>query len=357
MSDIIAYIGTYTRDGSKGIYIYKYAAHTGELSPVGSVESENPSFLAIHPNGRFLYAVNEISEFNGEKAGAISAFSICDETAELSFINQQSTGGPGPCHLNIDATGRYAAVANYGGGSTCLLPINENGSLVEASDFVQHKGSSVNPKRQQGPHAHSANISPNNRSVYVPDLGLDKILIYDLDLDNGKLIPHDPPDISVIPGQGPRHFAFHPGGQYTYLINEIGNTVNAYTYDAKTGTLTELQSISTLPDDFSGTSHTADLHISPDGQFVYGSNRGHDSVAIFSIDESTGTLTSVDIQSTEGQGPRNIAIAPDGNHLLAENQGTSSIVSFAINRTTGELTATGHIAEVPRPVCLKFMQR
>ena len=339
MSDIIAYIGTYTRDGSEGIYIHRYDAETGQLSPVGSAGSENPSFLAIHPTGRFLYAVNEISEFNGEKAGAISAFSISDETSELSFINQQSTGGPGPCHLNIDATGQYAVVANYGGGSTCLLPINEDGSLSKASDFVQHEGSSVNPKRQQGPHAHSANISPNNRRVYVPD---------------GKLVPHDPPSISVAPGEGPRHLAFHPNGQYAYLINEIGNTVNAYAYDADTGTLTELQSISTLPDDFSDTSHTADIHVSPDGKFVYGSNRGHDSVAIFAVDESNGTLTSVGIQSTGGQGPRNIAIAPDGNHLIAENQGTGTIVSFAINRETGELTATGNEIEVPRPVCLKF---
>jgi 6-phosphogluconolactonase len=269
---------------------------------VGSVESENPTFLAIHPTGRFLYAAN-------------------------------------------------------GGGSICMLPINEDGSLNEASDFVQHEGSSVNAKRQQGPHAHSANISPNNRSVYIADLGLDKVLIYDLDLDNGKLVPHDPPSVTVAPGEGPRHFAFHPNGQYAYLINEIGNTVNTYAYDVETGNLTELQSITNLPSDFTGTNHTADIHVSPDGKFVYGSNRGHDSITIYAIDESTGQLTLVGHQSTGGQSPRNIALAPDGNHLLAENQGTGTIVSFVINRDTGELTAAGHEVEVSRPVCLKFLQR
>ncbi len=355
MSNIIACIGTYTREGSKGIYLHRYNADTGELTPAGGAESENPSFLALHPSGHFLYAVNEIGEYNGARAGAISAFAINAETAELALINRQSTKGPAPCHLNIDATGRYAVVANYGGGSTCLLPIREDGALGEASDFVQHEGSSVNPQRQQGPHAHSANISPDNKYVYVADLGLDEVLIYQLDLDNGKLIANDPPSISVARGQGPRHFAFHPSGQYAYLINEIGNTINAYTCDAETGALTARQSISTLPEDFSGTSHTADIHISSDGKFAYGSNRGHDSVAIFSIDKLTGTLALVDIHPTGGQTPRNIALSPDGNYLLAENQASGTIVSFAIHRQTGKLTDTGHAAKVPLPVCLKFL--
>ena len=355
MSDILAYIGTYTREGGKGIYIHRYDADTGALTPVGSVESENPSFLAIHPSGRFLYAVNEVGEYKGEQAGAISAFAIGADATELTLINQQSTKGTGPCHVSIDATGRYAVVANYGGGSTCLLPIADTGALGEASDFVQHEGNSVNPQRQQGPHAHSANISPDNKYVYVADLGLDKVLIYQLDLDQGKLIANDPPSVSVAPGQGPRHFAFHPDGQCAYLINEIGNTVAVYAHDAGTGTLTPRQSISTLPDEFSGTSHTADIHVSSD--FVYGSNRGHDSVAIFAIDKSTGTLTLVDIHPTGGQTPRNIALSPDGNHLIAENQASGTIVSFAIDHQTGKLTATGHAVDVPMPVCLKFLQR
>lgn len=353
MSDITAYIGTYTREGSKGIYIHRYDAATGALTPVGSVESDNPSFLAIHPSGRFLYAVNEVGEYKGEQAGAISAFAIRGDA--LILINQQSTKGTGPCHVSIDATGRYAVVANYGGGSTCLLPIADDGALGEASDFVQHEGSSVNPQRQQGPHAHSATISPDNNYVYVADLGLDKVLIYQLDLANGKLIASDPPSVSVAPGQGPRHFAFHPDGQYAYLINEIGNTITVYARDAGTGALTPRQSIATLPDDFSGTSHTADIHVTAD--FVYGSNRGHDSVAIFAIDKSTGTLTRVDIHPTGGQTPRNIALSPDGNHLLAENQASGTIVSFAIDPQTGKLTETGHTAKVPLPVCLKFLQR
>jgi 6-phosphogluconolactonase len=353
MSNTLAFVGTYTRDGSVGIYVYNYNTETGELSAVGSAESDNPSFLAIHPSGKYLYAINEISEINGEKAGGISAFAIAD-SGELSALNQQSVKGPGPCHLCIDATGKYALVANYGGGSVCVLPINEDGSLQEASDFIQHDGSSVNERRQKEPHAHSINLDAQNRFAYVADLGMDKVLAYELNLETGKLKLAQ--TISVAPGQGPRHFDLHPNGKYAYLINEIGNTVNAYNYDATTGALIETQSITTLPSGFTERSHTADIHVSPDGKFVYGSNRGHDSIAIYAVSDD-GTLTSVGQESTGGKNPRNFAIDPTGNFLLAANQDTNNIVTFRINKENGTLEKTGTEIEVPRPVCIKFLQK
>lgn len=353
MSNTLAYVGTYTRDGSEGIYVFNYNTETGELSQIGTAKSENPSFLALHPSGDFLYAINEVGEFNGETAGAISAFAI-DASGQLTPINQQSVKGTGPCHLCIDATGEYALVANYGGGSVCVVPINDDGSLGIASDFIQHEGSSVNPRRQQEPHAHSINLDSQNRFAYVADLGMDKVLAYELDLSTGKLaLAHA---ISVAPGEGPRHFDMHPNGQYAYLINEIGNTVNVYDYDASTGNLTEKQSINTLPDNFSERSHTADIHVSPDGKFVYGSNRGHDSIAIYAV-ANDGTLTLVGQEPTGGGNPRNFAISPDGNYLLAENQDTNNIVTFKINKEDGTLTKTGAEVSVPKPVCLKFLQR
>lgn len=353
MSNTLAYVGTYTRDGSKGIYAFNYNTETGELALIGTTESDNPSFLAIHPSGKYLYAINEISEINGEKAGGISAFAIAD-SGELTALNQQSVKGPGPCHLCIDATGKYALVANYGGGSVCVLPIAEDGSLQEASDFIQHAGSSVNERRQKEPHAHSINLDAQNRFAYVADLGLDKVLAYELNLETGTLTLAQ--TTTVTPGEGPRHFDMHPNGKNAYLINEIGNTVNAYNYDATTGALTETQSINTLPRDFTETSHTADIHVSPDGRFVYGSNRGHDSIAIYAIDDND-TLTLVGQEPTGGKNPRNFAIDPTGNFLLAANQDTANVVTFRINKTDGTLEKTGAEVEVPRPVCIKFLQK
>ena len=353
MSNTLAYVGTYTRDGSKGIYTFNYNADTGELSLIGTTESENPSFLAIHPSGKYLYAVNEISEINGEKAGGISAFAIAD-SGELTPLNQQSVKGTGPCHLCIDATGKYALVANYGGGSVCVLPIAEDGSLQEASDFIQHEGSSVNERRQKEPHAHSINLDPQNRFAYVADLGMDKVLVYELNLDTGKLTLAQ--TTSVTPGEGPRHFDIHPNQKNAYLINEIGNTVNAYNYDAETGALSETQSINTLPPDFTETSHTADIHVSPDGKFVYGSNRGHDSIAIYAIGND-GKLTLVGIEPSGGKNPRNFGLDPSGNFLLAAHQDTNNIVTFRINKEDGTLTKTGAETEVPRAVCVKFLQK
>jgi len=354
--EILVYVGTYTRRGSEGVYAYRLDLSTGSLEHISTAPKvENPSFLAIHPQRRYLYAVNEMGEFAGRPSGGVSAFAIDPDAGSLSLLNQQPSEGNGPCHLSVDATGKYVLVANYGGGSVAILPVQDDGSLGEATDFVQHQGSSVNPRRQEGPHAHSITLDPTNRYAFAADLGLDRILTYKVDLEQGKLPPNEPPWTEVAPGAGPRHFAFHPGGKYAYLITELANTFVAYTYDESAGTLQETQTVSTLPDDFDGTSHCADVHVSPDGKFLYGSNRGHDSIAIGAIDASTGRLTLVDYVPTGGKNPRNFGIDPTGAFLLAANQDTDNIVVFRIDPDTGKLESTGRQAEVPMPVCVKLM--
>ena len=354
--DYYVYVGTYTHGDSEGIYVYRLDSETGALEYSSKVIGvENPSFLDIHPSGRYLYSVNEVGEFEGQASGAVTAFYIHQATGEISYLNQRATGGGAPCHVSVDATGKYLLVANYGGGSVAALPIGKDGRLGKASDFVQHSGSSVNPGRQSAPHAHAIMIAPDNRFAFVPDLGLDKVLIYQLDLEAGKLIPNAQPSAQVHPGAGPRHLDFHPSGKYAYVINELDSTFTAFRYDADTGTLTEIQTLSTLPEDFEGTSHCADVHVHPSGKFVYGSNRGHDSIVICAIDADTGTLNYIDCESTQGKTPRNFGLTPAGTFLLAANQQTDTIVTFAVDADTGELTATGDVVEVPTPVCLKML--
>ena len=354
--ELLVYVGTYTRRGSTGVYVYRLDTSSGAMQPVGSApEVESPSFLDISPDQKYLYAANEVGEFAGKKSGGVSAFSIDQTSGELTLLNQQPSEGNGPCHLNIDQTGKNVLVANYGGGSVAILPIQENGSLGEATDFIQHEGSSVNPQRQKGPHAHSINVDPTNGYAFVADLGLDKILSYKIDLENGKLPPNDTPWTKVADGAGPRHFDFHPSGKYGYLITEIANTFVAYTYDETSGTLDEIQTVSTLPDDFTGKSSCADVHVSPDGKFLYGSNRGHDSIAICAIDQATGRLSPVGYLSSGGENPRNFGIDPTGTFLLAANQDTDNIAVFRIDKETGRFTPTGHEAKVPMPVCVKMI--
>jgi 6-phosphogluconolactonase len=255
----------------------------------------------------------------------------------------------------VDHTGRFVLVANYIGGSVCVLPIQENGRLGEATDFVQHHGSSVNPDRQLAPHAHSFNIDAGNQFGFVADLGTDKIVVYKLDLDGGKLLPNDFPWAEAKAGAGPRHFDFHPDGRHAYVINELDSTVTAFDYQPESGTLNAKQTISTLPESYAGTSHCADVHVSPSGRFLYGSNRGHDSIAIFAIDENSGELSSVGHQSTQGETPRNFAIEPAGNFLLAANQDSDTIVTFKVDQETGRLDPTGQVTQVPVPVCIKMI--
>ena len=356
IKEVFLYVGTYASGKSKGIYVYRMDLSSGALKFTSAVTGVvNPSFLAIGPRQRYLYAVCEVSRFGDKPGGAVSAFRIDPKTGELTYLNRQPSGGTGPCHLSVDKKGKFVVVANYAGGSVSVLPIEDDGRLGKVSDVVQHQGSSVNPQRQKGPHPHSVNLDRANRYVFVPDLGLDKIMIYKLDLTHGKLKPNDEPWARVKAGAGPRHFAFHPNGTYAYAINELNSTLTAFAYDEKHGRLREIETVSTLPEDFKGGNHCADVHVSPSGKFIYGSNRGHDSIVIFAIDEDTGKLTYVDHEPTQGRTPRNFAIAPTGTFILAANQNSDTIVTFRIDRPTGRFLPTGHVAEVPRPVCLKMI--
>jgi 6-phosphogluconolactonase len=350
------YFGTYTGEKSKGIYRARLDLASGKLSEAElAAEVDNPSFLALHPDGTFLYAAGEVSNFEGKPGGAVSAFALDRTTGKLTLLNQQSSRGGGPCHLVVDRQGKNVLVANYGGGSVAVLPIDNDGKLQPSSSFVQHKGSSVNPRRQEAPHAHSINLDPAGKFAFVADLGLDKVLIYKFDAAKGTLTPNEPAFVAVAPGAGPRHFAFHPSGRFAYVINEMHSTVTAFTYDAARGALENIPLIiSTLPEPKLGNS-TAEVQVHPSGKFLYGSNRGHDSLAIFSIDQETGELTAVGHQLTGGKTPRNFGIDPTGAFILAANQSSDTVVVFRVDRETGKIIPTGQSIEVPRPVCVKFL--
>jgi 6-phosphogluconolactonase len=354
---VLVYVGTYTFRGSEGIYVYQLDTSNGVLQPISKATGiANPSFLAVDPKQRFLYAVNETADYEGKPQGAVSSFSIDSETGELWFLNTMPSLGMHPCHVCVDKTGKFVLVANYSSGSVAVLPTKKDGSLGDASDFVQHHGSGVNKQRQEGPHAHSVTLDESNKYAFVADLGLDRIMVYKLDSSKGKLTPNDEPWTKIRSGAGPRHFAFHPNNEYAYLINELDSTITAFTYDAERGLLKEIQTVPALPKGFRGMSTCADIHVAPSGSFVYGSNRGHDSVVIYSVDEATGKLSYVGHESTQGKTPRNFMITPDGNLLLAANQDTGTIVSFRMDQQTGKLTATGKVTKVSMPVCLKTMR-
>ncbi len=356
--EMLVFIGTYTGSGSEGIYVSHFDTSNGELSsPELAGEAVNPSFLALHPSGRYLYAVNEVGDFQGQKSGAVQAFRIESPSGKLRPLNQVLSQGGAPCHLVVDSTGQYVLVANYSGGSVAAFPVREGGRLGPACAFHQHEGSSTDPRRQTAPHAHSVQLDPREKFACVADLGLDQIKVYHFDTEAGTLEINDPPFAKVASGAGPRHFAFHPTGKYAYVINELGSTVTAFAYDGSSGRLTEQQTVSSLPEGFSGTNHTADVRVHPSGRFLYGSNRGHDSLAVFSIDPETGRLKLVEHESTQGKTPRNFGIDPTGQFVLAANQNSNSVVVFRIDLQNGELDATGQRIEVPAPVCVKFLPR
>ena len=364
VSEWLVYVGTYTTGPfknwpatkSEGLYVYRMDASTGELVYSSHLKGvSNPTFLSIDKKHRTLYALSEIHEFEGKESGAVGAYTIDSTTGGLTLLNQQSSVGTGPCHLCLDKTEKFVLVANYAGGSVAVLPILGDGRLGEATEFIQSEGSSVNPERQMEPHAHSIYVDHNNRYAINADLGMDKILVYAFDATAGKLRLNEELCVSSKAGAGPRHFTFHPNGKYAYLINELDSTMVAYMYDVNRGKLDEIQALSTLPEDFNDINHCADLHIDPSGKFLYGSNRGHDSLVIFEIDEGTGRLKYVAHESTQGECPRNFVIDPTGTWLLAANQNTDTIVTFRRDKQTGRLTSTGHIANVPAPVCLELI--
>jgi 6-phosphogluconolactonase len=349
------YIGTYTGAKSQGIYTALFDTRSGALSaPELAVETKSPAFLALHPKQPVLYAVGEASSIGPKREGALNAFAIEPQTGKLRLLNQQPSGGFGPCHLSVDSTGRCVLVANYGSGSVAALLIGPDGSLVGPGQRIQHEGSSINPRRQEGPHAHFITPDPKNKFALCCDLGLDKVLVYRMNSGDCSLAANDPPWAMVKPGAGPRHLAFNPSGKVAYVINEMDSSMTVFGYDAKRGTLSEVQSLSTLPGEFTGESTCAEVQIHPSGKFVYGSNRGHDSIAIFGVDPKTGMLQVIGYESTRGKTPRHFAIHPAGKWLLAENQDSDSVVVFALDPKTGKLTATGQSVEVGAPVCLVF---
>ena len=358
----LVYVGTYTnKTASKGIYVYSFDPGTGKLTSLGvAAESEDPSFLALHPSGKYLYAVNEIDHFGAQKRGAASAFSIDQKTGKLTLLNQAATRGAGPCHISLDKSGKFALVANYDGGSAASFPVHDDGTLGEAADFVQHRGSSVNKERQEGPHAHWIGTSPENRFALAADLGLDEVLIYRFSATKGTLAPNDPPYAKLNPGSGPRHVAFHPNGKFAYVLTELESSVTTFAYRASNGSLSPLQTISTLSTlrkDYSGPKEAAEIAVHPNGKFLYASNRaGIDTISAFSINPAKGTLSLRDEYPTLGKTPRNFGIDPTGKFLLAANQESNNIEIFRIDSTTGALTPTGEIAQVPAPVCIAFLQ-
>jgi 6-phosphogluconolactonase len=368
-NEMLVYVGTYTepiRFGTgkilegkgEGIYLYRMDPAAGALefdsTTTGVV---NPSYLAIDPTQRFLYAVNELKTYEDKPTGTVSAFAIDTKTGRLEFLNRRLTHGTDPCHVAVDAKGRHIFVANFMSGSVCVLSVEKDGRLGAASDFVQHLGSSVDPVRQKGPHAHSVTLDRANRFAFVPDLGLDKLMVYTFDRTRGRLEPHAAAWIKVKPGAGPRHVALHPGGTFAFLINELDSTLAALSFDARKGVFRELQVVPTLPAGFQGESTCADVQVAPSGRFVYASNRGHDSLVIYKIDRRTGKLAYVGHQSTLGRTPRQFEIDPTGRFLLVGNQDTDTIVPFRIDPTTGALAPNGQALQVPTPVCVKFLWR
>jgi len=351
----LVYLGTYKDHGGKGIYACRFDSVTGQLTSLGlAVDSAEPSFLAIAENGKFLYAVNEIVNYQDQPAGAVSAFAIERESGKLLLLNQVSSQDPGPAHIILDRSGRYALVANYERGSVAVFPILRDGRLGESAAFVRHKGSSVDPERQKGPHAHAIALSPDNRFAVVADLGLDALLVYRFDPAHG-ILGSDPQIVKTAPGAGPRHLAFDSAGRFLYVINEMQSTIVTYSYDASSGKLHELQTVSTLPERYAGTKEAAEIEIHPSGRFLFASSRGHDSIAVFAIDPKQGTLSLVEIDSTRGKTPRHFSLDPTGSWLLAANQDSDEIVVFHLNPESGHLTPVGQVLQVPSPACIKFV--
>jgi 6-phosphogluconolactonase len=352
----LVYFGTYTGTKNKGIYVSRLDTASGELSaPTLAAKCINPSYIAVDPNHRFLFAVNETDHFNGQASGSVTAFRLDAPTGKLEFLNQQPSGGMSPCHIAADSTGKYVLVANYNSGSVAVFPVQTNGLIGPPTAVIQHHGSSVNQLRQAGPHAHCIALDAANHRVFACDLGLDKVMIYRLNETNGALTADVNPWVELKPGSGPRHIAFSPDGRHAYVINELGSTLTTFTYDPDPGALQEVQTVSTLPEDFHGKSTCAEVAVHPSGKFVYGSNRGDDSIALFTVDEQSGRLDFVERQSTRGKIPRCFAIDPTGQYLIAANQDSDSIVVFRINAQTGQLTWTGQTVEVGKPVCVAFV--
>ena len=354
---MLVYVGTYTGGKSKGIHAFRFDPSTGALTTIGLVaETPSPSWLAVHPSGRFLFAANETSAFDAAGSGAVSAFTIDRATGALTTINSQASRGADPCHLTVDRAGARLLVANYTGGNLAVLPIGPDGRLGQASQVVPHRGSSVNASRQTRPHAHSIDFDVSHRFAVSADLGADRLFVYRYDPQGGTLSAGLHPSIAATPGAGPRHVAFHPGGRLAFAINELSSTITTYGWDATRGALRTLATVSTLPAAARRRDNsTAEIRVHPGGRFVYGSNRGHDSIAVFRVGDS-GVLTLVEHEPTRGKTPRSFTIDPSGRWLVAANQGTDTLAVFAIDAATGALSPVGPLAPVGSPVSVVFVE-
>jgi len=352
----LLYVGTYTEGTrSKGIYLVRMDRSSGKLRRVGSVDAgANPSFLAVHPKGRVLYAVNEVEKHDGRGTGAVSAFAIAKDTGALTRRNDQPSEGGAPCYVSVDRSGRVVFVANYVGGSVALLPIQTDGALAAATKVMQHTGSGPNAERQSSPHAHCIVSDHSNRFVLAADLGADRVFVYRLDLEGKSLRHVEGGDAVMRSGAGPRHIAFHPTLPLVFIANELDSTVATLRFDAERGTLSPLDTHSTLPAGWTGTNYPADIHVAPSGRTLYVSNRGHNSIAVFSVAESTGALALHQVVSTDGDWPRNFSLHPTGRWLLVANQRSDSIVVFRRDQKSGRLTPTRQRIALPSPVCLRF---
>ncbi len=350
---LFLYAGTFTKNGSHGIYLFEMDRDNGKLTPKGlAAEAMNPSFLALHPNGRYLYATSEVTSFRGEESGMVAAFAIDEESGKLSLLHQQPVGGPGTCFVAVDYAGRLVLAANYDGGSVAGFPIEEDGRIGERAGFFQHEGSGPNKERQNGPHAHAIISDPSSRFALASDLGTDEVRVYRMG-SRGELEPNEPPATKVKPGAGPRHLAFHPHQQRVYLVNELDSTVIVFAFDTKHGQLYAEQTISTLPPDFEGANAPAEILVHPNGRFLYASNRWHNTIVIFRIHDD-GSLVVGGHESTQGKTPRNFCLDPSGRFLFAANQESDNIVAFRIDPSTGLIFPTGERYELKTPVCLRF---
>ena len=355
-AEALVYVGTYTDKGSEGIYAFRFDPATGRARPLGlAAATVNPSFLAVDPDGRFLYAVNELDEFRGEPSGAVSVFAIDRGSGRLNRLQQVSSLGRGPAHLSLDTSARYLLVANYGGGSMSVFPIGADGRLGRRSAFVQNAGSSVNPDRQAGPHAHFIQVTRDNRFAITADLGLDKLLVHRFDAGTGSLTPGTPASAAVDPGAGPRHVAFAPSGKFLYVVNELASTVTVFAWDAGPGTLNRKQTIPTLPKDFAGRNTAAEIALDAKGRFLYVSNRGDDSIAVFRVDPGDGRLESLERVPVGGKTPRHFAIDPAGQWLFVANQNSNSVNLFRIGRTSGRLARVNRPLAVVSPACVSIV--
>lgn len=352
--DPLVFISAFAAGEQGAIHAFRLDLQSGSLTPLTkTADVEHPFFLALAPNRKFLYSIHA-KKFGGSEHEEIAAYALSGTSGELTLLNRASARGTAACYLDVDATGKAVLVANYSTGSVASLLVNDDGSLAEAASFVQHAGSSIHPNRQQGPHAHCIVVSPGNRFAYAADLGLDRILCYRLDADQATLTPNRQPFVRTPPGAGPRHLTFHPRGNWMYVINELSNSITHFDFDPESGILLERETISTLPEDFEGTSYCADLKITPDGRFLYGTNRGHHSLAAYRIGDD-GSLTLIDIQPSRGAGPQNLAITPDGGLLLCANMPGKNVAVFRIDRESGRLTSIAEPIEMPSPSCIMLL--